>query len=189
MEGIMRLCDVVRETGFAVHRYHRHGHMEKVYESALAHWFRKLDRIEEVSRPSGFIGGVLSPFASLAFSRLVRFHFPNMRSATRPQYHRLQRIHGSLRRPCPGGPRNLAEGRACHQSERAAARALPAIRWRHSRLSAGALHLVAYHGNWHLLALNTTAGRIETFALSRCRSLAGTGQHFAHPPGFHAPEK
>ena len=28
---------------------------------------------------------------------------------------------------------------------------------------------------------------IETFALSRCRSLAGTGQHFARPVGFHAP--
>jgi proteasome accessory factor B len=48
-------------------------------------------------------------------------------------------------------------------------------------------HLVAYHGNWYLLALNTTAGRIETFALSRCRSLAGTRQHFARPAGFDAP--
>ena len=27
---------------------------------------------------------------------------------------------------------------------------------------------------------------METFALSRCRSLAGTGQHFARPVGFHA---
>jgi hypothetical protein len=35
--------------------------------------------------------------------------------------------------------------------------------------------------------LNTAAGRTETFALSRCRSLAGTGQHFAGPAGFHAP--
>jgi predicted DNA-binding transcriptional regulator YafY len=41
--------------------------------------------------------------------------------------------------------------------------------------------------NWYLLALNTAAGRVETFALSRCRSLAGTGQHFARPAGFHAP--
>ncbi len=45
-------------------------------------------------------------------------------------------------------------------------------------------HLVAYHGNWYLLALNTAAGRAETFALSRCRSLAGTGQHFARPAAF-----
>ena len=47
-------------------------------------------------------------------------------------------------------------------------------------------HLVAYHGNWYLLALNTAAGRIETFALSRCRSLAGTGRYFSRPAGFDA---
>ena len=35
MEDIMKLCDVVRETGFAIHRYHKHGHLEKVYENAL----------------------------------------------------------------------------------------------------------------------------------------------------------
>ena len=38
----MQLCDVVRETGFAIHRYHKHGHLEKVYENALAHRLRKL---------------------------------------------------------------------------------------------------------------------------------------------------
>jgi proteasome accessory factor B len=43
---------------------------------------------------------------------------------------------------------------------------------------------VAYHGNWYLLARNTVAGRLETFALSRCRSLAGTGQHFPRPGSF-----
>jgi proteasome accessory factor B len=48
-------------------------------------------------------------------------------------------------------------------------------------------HLVAYHGNWYLLALNTAAGHKETFALSRCLSLTGTGEHFAPPIGFHAP--
>jgi len=40
--GIMKLCDAVRETGFAIHRYHKHGHLEKVYENALAHRLRKL---------------------------------------------------------------------------------------------------------------------------------------------------
>jgi GxxExxY protein len=39
---IMELSDVVRETGFAIHRYHKHGHLEKVYENALAHRLRKL---------------------------------------------------------------------------------------------------------------------------------------------------
>jgi len=47
-------------------------------------------------------------------------------------------------------------------------------------------HLVAYHGNWYLLALNPAAGRIETFALSRCRSLGGAGQHFLWPATFDA---
>ena len=47
-------------------------------------------------------------------------------------------------------------------------------------------HLVAYHGNWYLLARNTASARMETFALSRCRSLAGAGQHFPRPAGFDA---
>ena len=34
---INQLCDVVRETSFAIHRFHRHGHLEKIYENALAH--------------------------------------------------------------------------------------------------------------------------------------------------------
>jgi GxxExxY protein len=35
------LCDIVRETSFAIHRYHRNGHLEKVYENALGHRLRK----------------------------------------------------------------------------------------------------------------------------------------------------
>ena len=34
---INELCDIVRETAFAIHQYHGHGHLEKVYENALAH--------------------------------------------------------------------------------------------------------------------------------------------------------
>jgi len=41
-DEIMKLCDVVRETAFAIHKYHKHGHLEKVYENALAHRLRKL---------------------------------------------------------------------------------------------------------------------------------------------------
>ena len=37
---IFRLCDRVRETAFALHRYLRHGHLEKVYENGLAHRLR-----------------------------------------------------------------------------------------------------------------------------------------------------
>ena len=48
-------------------------------------------------------------------------------------------------------------------------------------------HLVAYHDNWYLLALNPEAGRMGTFALSRCRSIGGAGQHFLRPATFDAP--
>ena len=41
MKTIKELCDVVRETAYAIHIYHGHGHLEKVYENALAHRLRK----------------------------------------------------------------------------------------------------------------------------------------------------
>jgi GxxExxY protein len=37
MKTINELCDMVRENSFAIHQYHRHGHLEKIYENALAH--------------------------------------------------------------------------------------------------------------------------------------------------------
>jgi GxxExxY protein len=36
----MELCNVVRQTAYAIHLYHAHGHLEKVYENALAHRLR-----------------------------------------------------------------------------------------------------------------------------------------------------
>jgi GxxExxY protein len=45
---VFRLCDLVRETSLALHRYLRHGHLEKVYENGLAHRLRKLGlRVEQ----------------------------------------------------------------------------------------------------------------------------------------------
>ena len=41
MRTINELCDTVRETAYAIHVYHGHGHLEKVYENALAHRLRK----------------------------------------------------------------------------------------------------------------------------------------------------
>src|SRR5438128_1193099 len=41
-QEVFALCDTIRETGFALHRYLRHGHLEKVYENGLAHRLRKL---------------------------------------------------------------------------------------------------------------------------------------------------
>src|SRR5882724_10092221 len=42
MQDIMKLCDIVREAGYAAHRYLRNGHVEKVYEKSLANRLRKL---------------------------------------------------------------------------------------------------------------------------------------------------
>jgi GxxExxY protein len=41
MSSTNELCDLVRETSFAIHRYHKHGHLENVYENALAHRLNK----------------------------------------------------------------------------------------------------------------------------------------------------
>jgi GxxExxY protein len=38
---ILTLCDIVRETSFAIHKYLRNGHREQIYENALAHRLRK----------------------------------------------------------------------------------------------------------------------------------------------------
>jgi GxxExxY protein len=39
--NVFELCDIVRETGYAIHQFLRNGHLEKVYENALAHRLRK----------------------------------------------------------------------------------------------------------------------------------------------------
>ncbi|HQU81859.1 MAG TPA: GxxExxY protein [Pyrinomonadaceae bacterium] len=38
---IFKLCDLIRETSFAIHSYHKQGHLEKIYENALANRLRK----------------------------------------------------------------------------------------------------------------------------------------------------
>ena len=40
-EAVFKLCDCIRETSYALQRYLRHGHLEKVYENGLAHRLRK----------------------------------------------------------------------------------------------------------------------------------------------------
>lgn len=50
-DRIFQLCDVIRETGFAIHKYHRYGHLEKVYENALGHRLRKLGLAVEQQFP------------------------------------------------------------------------------------------------------------------------------------------
>ncbi len=41
MNDINQLCDLIRETSFSIHGYLRYGHLEKIYENALAHRLRK----------------------------------------------------------------------------------------------------------------------------------------------------
>lgn len=38
---IFKLCDLIRETSFTIHNYHKQGHLEKIYENALANRLRK----------------------------------------------------------------------------------------------------------------------------------------------------
>jgi GxxExxY protein len=40
-EDVKRLCDFVRQTSYDIHAYHGHGHLEKVYENALANRLKK----------------------------------------------------------------------------------------------------------------------------------------------------
>jgi GxxExxY protein len=50
-DPVFELCDVVREVAYAVHRYHGPGHLEKIYENALANRLRKLGHQVEQQKP------------------------------------------------------------------------------------------------------------------------------------------
>ena len=39
--NVFELCDIVRETGYAIHTFLRNGHLEKVYRNAMVHRLRK----------------------------------------------------------------------------------------------------------------------------------------------------
>jgi GxxExxY protein len=41
-DRVFELCDIVRETGFAVHKYFGPGHLEKVYENSYTNRLRKI---------------------------------------------------------------------------------------------------------------------------------------------------
>lgn len=49
--NVFQLCDQIRETSFALHRFLRHGHLEKVYENGLAHRLRKQGVIVQQQHP------------------------------------------------------------------------------------------------------------------------------------------
>ena len=41
MKNLQHLCEQIRQISYEIHVYHGHGHLEKVYENALAHRLRK----------------------------------------------------------------------------------------------------------------------------------------------------
>ncbi len=41
-DAMFALCDRVRETAFSLHKYLRHGHLEKVYENGMLNRLKKL---------------------------------------------------------------------------------------------------------------------------------------------------
>jgi len=51
MKDIKLLCDQVRQTAYDIHVYHAHGHLEKVYENALAHRLRRAGLCVEQQHP------------------------------------------------------------------------------------------------------------------------------------------
>jgi len=52
-DRIFQLCDVVRETGYAIHRYLGPGHLEQVYERSLFHRLQKLGLEVKYQHPLG----------------------------------------------------------------------------------------------------------------------------------------
>lgn len=71
---IFELCDIVRETSFAIHKFHRFGHLEKVYENALAHRLRKLGLKVEQQFPLAVFdedGTVIGEYFADSFSKTV----------------------------------------------------------------------------------------------------------------------
>jgi len=46
-------------------------------------------------------------------------------------------------------------------------------------------HLLAYHGNWYVLAQNVAKDQVETFALSRFRRIEAAGNTFNRPTEFN----
>ncbi|NBV20542.1 MAG: GxxExxY protein [Proteobacteria bacterium] len=69
-DAIFRLCDTIRETGFAIHRFHRNGHVGKIYQNALLHRLRKQGLAVEAEFPLTVLdedGTVLGDFRADLF--------------------------------------------------------------------------------------------------------------------------
>jgi GxxExxY protein len=51
MKDVKTLCDQVRQVAYDIHVYHGHGHLEKVYENALAHRLSKAGLVVKQQHP------------------------------------------------------------------------------------------------------------------------------------------
>ena len=84
MNDIKALCDLVRQTGYALHVYLGHGHLEKVYENGLAHRLRKAGLHVEQQAPIKVVdedGTVLGDyFADLLVEQTLIVEFKTVRS-------------------------------------------------------------------------------------------------------------
>jgi GxxExxY protein len=85
-DHINQLCDQVRETSFAIHRYHRHGHVEKIYENALVHRLRAKGIAVEQQHPLNVYdedGALLGEFfADLYFEQQLVVELKAVRAVT-----------------------------------------------------------------------------------------------------------
>src|SRR2546429_1909253 len=104
---INKLCDIIRETSFEIHKFLRSGHLEKIYENALAHRLTKMG-IEvfqqhplEVSDEDGTLLGHLCADLFVAKELIIEVKacrgFVDEHIAQLPGYLRASRIeHGLL---------------------------------------------------------------------------------------------
>jgi len=91
MKDIKGLSDQVRQTAYDIHLQHGHGHLEKVYENALAHRLRRqgLDEAQLLGylKSARLAHGLLINFGSYKFE-IRKFAW------TDHQPERTQRIRG-----------------------------------------------------------------------------------------------
>lgn len=111
-----------------------------------------------------------------------------MKPASRTHYYRIKRIVDMVREGSEAGylPSRGHFRRELEVSPRTLARDLDFLRddERGPIDYDAKAHLLAYHGNWYVMAHNPAKGRVETFALSRFRSIEGAGATFDRPQGF-----
>jgi GxxExxY protein len=101
MKTITELCDLVRETSFAIPQFHRHGHLEKIYKNALAHRLRKIGLALQQQHPIQVFdedGTILGDFyADLVVERKLIVELKNVKSIADEHVAQLLGYFGSSR--------------------------------------------------------------------------------------------